>query len=77
MLISCTEKKGFWLGLLSEHGGEGAPALIISLKQQAWRLGLESDRLMLIMHEHVALVSPVLQLQMNLTPKKKNQKSKI
>ena len=55
MLISCTEKKGFWLGLLSEHGGEGAPALIISLKQQAWRLGLESDRLMLIMHEHVAL----------------------
>ena len=37
----------------------------------------ETNRLMLIIHEHMALVSPVQQSQVKLTSKKKTWKSKI
>ena len=42
------------LGLLGEQGGEEAHALINSIKRRAWGLRSQTDRLMLLMHEHMA-----------------------
>ena len=70
------QNTGFWLDLLGEQGGEEAHALINSIKRRAWGLRSETNRLMLIMHEHMALVSPVLQSQVKLTPPQKKKKKR-
>ena len=58
--VDFMQSTGLGFGLPREQGGEEAHALIHSIKRWAWGLHSETDRLMLIMHKHMTLVSPVL-----------------
>ena len=51
----------FGLALHGEHGGEETHAVINRLKQRAWGMKNDEDKLCVIMTEHMFMVSPTLQ----------------
>ena len=60
----------FGLGLLGEQGGEGCHATVNLLKSRTFGLRSEEDKIRLIMTEHQALVSPLLQIPYLMKQKK-------
>ena len=60
----------FGLGLLGKQGGKEIHAVVNTLKRRAWGLGSETQKLQLIMKEHMALVSPALHAAVASPPKK-------
>ena len=55
--VDFMQNTGLGLGLHGEQGEQEADALINSLKRRAWGLRSETDRLMLIMHEHIIIIN--------------------
>ena len=64
---------GFGLGLHGEQGGEETHAVINALKPRVWGLRSESDKLRVLMREHMLLTSPVTRLALHSRTKKKRK----